>query len=84
MKQSVADKLVAGRLQLCLKNREQSIAAGLFRLHEIRGHVDAPERGTTSEDEILLMLLKELGTKWGRRRVFPRVGARARSRIGGF
>jgi hypothetical protein len=68
MKQSTADKLGAGHLQLCPENREQSIAAGLFRLDEIRGHVDALERGTTSEDEILLMLLKELGTKWGRRR----------------
>jgi hypothetical protein len=45
-------------------------------------HVNATEPWTANEDKVLLMLLKDLYAKWGRRHRFPTAGARTPSRIG--
>jgi hypothetical protein len=54
---------VPSRVQMCLTNRGQSIFRDLFRLDEIRLHVDAPKLWTASEDKILQGPLKDLGTE---------------------
>jgi hypothetical protein len=58
VKQSTVDRLRAS-LSSCLQrrseNRRQSICWRLFRLDDIRFHVDAPEPWIASEDIILLM-----------------------------
>jgi hypothetical protein len=54
---------VPSRFRMCLKNRGQSISRDLFRLDEIRVHVDAPKRWTASEEKKLQRSLKELGTE---------------------
>jgi hypothetical protein len=58
VKQSTVDKLrasLSSRPQMRSENRRQPICWRLFRLGDIRFHVDAPEPWIASEDKILLM-----------------------------